>query len=186
MKRFTAFILASLLACVPVTAFADDADLEARVAALEEKVAALEAQLSGSAPEGVAAASDQEVADVDDVETGITADGCSLEYVDYEVTKSYDDADCVVLYFDFINGSGETKNAMATFVVDVFQNGKEQDFAIVSDNEAMDDNSTDLRSGADPLRVAFGAKLEDMSDIIVSIHPMSRSVDPVEFTVTLE
>lgn len=185
MKEFITLTITGILLLSPFSAFADD-DLEARVAALEDRVAALEAQLAGSAPEGVAAAPDQEVADVGDVETGIVADGCSLEYAGFEVTKSYDDCDCVVIYFDFTNGSGETKNAMSTFHMDVFQHGKEQDFAIVSENEAMDDNDTDLRSGADPLRVAFGAKLEDMSDIIVSVHPMSRSVDEVEWSLSLE
>ena len=187
MKRFTAFILASLLACIPVTAFADDADLEARVAALEEKVAALEAQLSGSAPEGVAAAPDQEVADVDDVETGLVSNNCSLEYTDFEVTKTYDDLDCVVLYFDFTNGSGETTTASNEFTVTVFQNGKEQEHGIVSDNEPNHDWFTEIRSGSDPLKVACAAEVQDMTDVIVRIQSgTDYSIEPIEFTLALE
>ena len=188
MKRLVALAIAGLLACVPVTAFADDADLEARVAALEEKVAALEAQLSGSAPEGVAAVPDQEVANAGDVETGLVSNNCSLEYTDFEVTKTYDDdLDCVVLYFDFTNGSGETTTASNEFTVTVFQNGKEQEHGIVSDNEPNHDWFTEIRSGSDPLKVACAAEVQDMTDVIVRIQSgTDYSIEPIEFTLALE
>lgn len=187
MKKLVALSLASLLACAPFTAFADDADLEARVAALEEKVAALEAQLSGSAPEGVAAAPDQEAADVGDVETGLVSNNCSLEYTDFEVAKTYDDLDCVVLYFDFMNGSGETTTASNEFTVTVFQNGKEQEYGVVSDNEPNHDWFTEIRSGSDPLKVACAAEIKDMTDVIVRIQSgTDYSIEPIEFTLALE
>ena len=187
MKKLVALSLAGLLACAPFTAFADDADLEARVAALEEKVAALEAQMSGSASEGVAAAPDQEAADVGDVETGLVSNNCSLEYIDFEVTKTYDDLDCVVLYFDFVNGSGDTTTASREYTVTVFQNGKEQDFGIVSGNDPNHDWQTEIRSGSDPLKVAYAAEIQDMSDVIVRIQSgTDYDIEPIEFTLSLE
>lgn len=186
MKKLIALVVTGIMLLSPFTAFADD-DLEARVAALEEKVADLEAQLAGSVPEGVTAAPVQEVADVGEVETGIVSNNCSLEYVDFEVSKTYDDFDCVIVYFDFINGSGETSQAADEFRVDVFQNGVEQEFGTVSDNQADKDWYTKVRSGSDALRVAYTSKIGDMSDIIVSLRSSSDyNMDPVEFTLALE
>lgn len=186
MKKLIALTITGLMLLSPFSALADD-DLEARVAALEDRVAALEAQLSGSAPEGVAAAPDQEPVEVGTVGTGIVAGGCSLEYVDYEVTKSYDDHDCVVLYFDFTNGSGETTSANMAFYMEVFQNGKEQEFAVVSNNQAYDDRDTDLRSGAEPLRIAFASEIEDMSDIIVNLSSsLDWNAEDIEFSLSLQ
>ena len=187
MKKLIALSLAGLLTCIPFSTLADDTDLEARVDALEERVAALEAQLAGSPPEGVTAAPDQEVTDVGNVETGLVSNNCSLEYTGFEVAKTYDDHDCVVLYFDFMNGSGETTTASREYTVTVFQNGKEQDFGIVSDNEPNHDWQTEIRSGSDPLMVAYASEIQDMSDIIVRIKSgTDYSIEPVEFTVPLE
>ena len=186
MKKLIALAITGIMLLSPFTAFADD-DLEARVAALEEKVAALEAQLSGSAPDGVSATPEQEVADVGEVETGLISNNCSLEYTDFEVSKTYDDLDCVVLYFNFTNGSGETTTASREYNVTVFQNGKEQDFGIVSGNEPNHDWQTEIRSGSDPLRVAYVGEIQDMSDVIVRIQSgTDYSLEPVEFTLSLE
>ena len=186
-KLFIAVLAGVLLASAPITALAEDADLVARIEALEERVAALEAQLAGNVPEGVSAVPDQEIVPPADVETGIvTADGCSLEYKDFAVTQSYDGYDCVALYFDFFNGSGETTSAMLKFHITVYQNGREQSFAVISKDEAFDNRDTKLRSGADPLRVCFASMLEDDSDIIVNLKASDRSVDEVEFTLTIK
>lgn len=187
MKKLVALSLAGLLVCTPATTFADDADLEARVADLEARVAALEAQLSGSTPEGVATVPDQEVSDVDAVDTGLVSNNCSLEYTDFEISKTYDDLDCVVLYFDFMNGSGETTTASNEFTVTVFQNGKEQEHGVVSDNEPNHDWFTEIRSGSDPLKVACAAEIKDMTDVIVRIQSgTDYSIEPIEFTLALE
>lgn len=185
MKK--SIIMSAVLAvAITTTAFAGDADLEARITALEERVAALEAQI-GAPPEGVSAVPEQETVPPADVETGIvTADGCSLEYKDFAVTKSYDGYDCVALYFDFFNGSGESTSAMLKFYMTVYQNGKEQPFAAISKDQAFDDRDTKLRSGADPLRVCFASMLEDDSDIIVNLKTTDRSVDEVEFTLSIK
>ena len=178
------FAVASL--CMAVPAAAEDADLLARVEALEERVASLEAQLS-STPSGVSAAPEQEVVPPGDVETGIvTEGGCSLEYRDFAVTQSYDGKDCVALYFDFFNGSGETTSALYEFHMTVYQNGREQPFAVLSGDQAYDDRDTTLRSGADAIRVCFASMLEDDSDIIVNLKASDRSVDEVEFSLSLK
>lgn len=186
MRKVVALLITGIMLLTSFTAFADD-DLEARVAALEEKVAALEAQLAGSVPEGVTAAPVQEVADVGEVETGLVSNNCSLEYTDFEVTKTYDDIDCVVLYFDFINGSGETTTASREYNVTVFQNGKEREHGVVSGNEPGHDWFTEMRSGSASLKVAYVGEIQDMSDVIVRIQSgTDYSIEPIEFTLALE
>lgn len=175
---------ASLAMSVPV--FAEDADLASRMEALEERVSALEAQL-GAPPDGVSKVPAQEVVPPADVETGIiTEGGCSLEYKDFALTQSYDGHDCVALYFDFFNGSGETTSAFLEFHMTVYQNGREQPFAVLSGDDAFDERDTTLRSGADPLRVCFASMLEDDSDIIVNLKASDYSVDEVEFSLSLK
>lgn len=176
----------ALAFALTTTALASDADLVARIEALEERVAALEAQI-GAPPEGVSAVPEQETVTPADVETGIvTADGCSLEYKDFAVTQSYDGHDCVAIYFDFFNGSGETTSAMMEFYMTVYQNGREQPFAVLSGDEAFDNRDTNLRSGAETMRVCFASMLEDDSDIIVNLRASDRSVDEIEFSLALK
>lgn len=184
MKKLALLLTASLAFAAPV--FGADADLEARIAALEERVAVLEAQIGG-VPDGVSKAPDQEVVPAGDVETGIvTAGGCSLEYKDFALTQSYDGHDCVAIYFDFFNGSGETTSAMYEFYMTVYQNGKEQPFAVLSGDQAYDDRDTTVRSGTDPMRVCFASMLEDDSDIIVNLKAADRSVGEIEFALSLK
>ncbi len=184
MKKRALLLAAALMTAMPV--YAEEADLSARIEALEERVAALEALVSAP-PAGVSKTPDQEVVPAGDVETGIvTADGCSLEYKDFAVTQSYDGHDCVALYFDFFNGSGETTSAMLEFYMTVYQNGKEQPFAVLSGDQAYDDRDTTVRSGTDPLRVCFASMLEDDSDIIVNLKAMDRSVDEIEFLLAIK
>lgn len=184
--RKHAFVVAAAFLALSAPAFAEDSDLLARIEALEERVAVLEASI-GSAPEEVSAVPDQEVVQPASVGTGIvTEGGCSLEYKDFAVTQSYDGHDCVAVYFDFFNGSGETTSAMLEFYMTVFQNGKEQPFAVLSGDQAYDDRDTSLRSGADTMRVCFASMLEDDSDIIINLRATDRSVDDVEFSLSLK
>lgn len=187
MKKLAMLSLACMLA-FPMTVRAEDAD---RIAALEEKVAALEqrvAALEGGTPAGVSEAPAQEVvAPPADVETGLEYDGCTLEYVGCEVTTDRYDKPCVVLYFDYFNGSGETRSYYGSYTVKAFQYGKQMDLTGVSDNEAFDNLHTELRSGADTLRVANCFSIDDTSEIIVSLKGIyDFDNDPVEFTVSLE
>ena len=186
MKKLIVLSLVAMLA-VPMTVHAEEdriAALEEKVAALEQRVAALE---GGAAPAGVSAVPDQEVLSPEDVETGLIANNCSFDFVDYEVTKTYDDYDCVILYFDFVNGSGETTMASTQFGVTVFQHSKEQDFGVVSGNQEQSDYNAKIRSGPDVFHVAYTSKIQDMSDIIVNVYSRSdRSVEPIEFTLSLE
>ena len=187
MKKLITIILAGLMVCIPFVTYADESDLESRVAALEERVAALEAQLTGLAPTGVSEAPNQEEVSPAAIDTGIEWEGCTLEYKDFELITDSDGNECVLLYFDYFNGSGETKNYYGSFEVEAFQNGKEMETASAQGNEAYDEKYTDLRSGADPLRVASCFKLTDHSDIIVSLIGFTAfGEDPVEFTLSLE
>lgn len=175
MKKLVALSLAGLLACTPVTVFADDADLEARVTALEEKVAALEAQLSGSAA-GSAASDD-----------AIEYDGCTLEYKDYTIDTDYEGDDAIILYFDFFNGSEDTTSFYSSFDVSMFQNGKEAAITDFPDDPASHDRITDLQPDAGPIQIATCFKLTDHSDVIVSMKPLfDFDYEPVEFTLSLE
>ena len=186
MKKLLPLALAGTLLLAPVTAFASE-DLETRVAALEEKVAALEAQI-GTQPEGVSEAPEQEAVDPGTVETGLVDNECSLSYKRAELAKDYSGEDIAILYFDFFNGSGKTTTAQMTFQVTVFQNGREMESAIPDDiSQAIKDFSTEFRSGSETVEVAVARKLQDKSDIIVSLSPfIDWEHNPVEFTVSLE
>lgn len=163
--------------------FASDDD---RITDLEKRVAALEA-IIGTKPDGVSAAPDQEQIEPEAVETGIIEDGCSLSFKRAEVVQDYSGEDAVVLYFDFFNGSGKTRSAQMSFNITVFQHGRELDYAVVTGNEAGSEYSRDFRSGADATEVAVARKIQDMTDIIVSLEPfISFGQNTVEFTVSLE
>ena len=187
MKKLAMLSLACMLA-FPMTVHAEDAD---RIAALEEKVAALEqrvAALEGGTPAGVSEAPAQEVFEpAGTVETGLQYDGMSMEYTDFEITTDQSDVPCVILYFDYYNGSGETKHFTNSFDVTAFQHGKEMKHAYPSSNQAWLDTATDLRSGADTLRVGVSFAITDQSEIIVNISGFAgKGGDPVEFTLALE
>ena len=173
----------ALVAAMASPAFASD---DERIADLERRVAALEA-LVGTKPEGVSAVPDQEQIEPEAVETGIIDDGCSLSFKRAEVVQDYSGEDIVVLYFDFFNGSGKTTSAQMAFNITVFQHGREMDYAIAPDDEARGEYSRDFRSGADATEVAVARKIQDTTDIIVSLEPfISFGQNTVEFTVSLE
>ena len=185
MRKLIALVAAGIIAISPMVAFAEE-DLEARISALEERVAALEAQI-GAPPEGVSPVENNEPGEVGDVETGMVANGCSLSYKRAELGKSYDGKDVVLLYFEFRNESGSTTCADYDFYIKVYQNGRQQESAYVSDNQAYADKSVEFRSGAEPVEVAFASEIMDTSDIIVNISSMKDwSLEDVEFTVSLE
>lgn len=169
-------LMVGMLVLFPIMVQADDADLEARVAALEKRVAALESQIN--------AASEDATTD----EAGMVDGGCSLTFKRFEVSKNYSGEDIVILYFDFLNESGKTISADHKFEVKVFQNDREQPESIAFDNDAGKERYTEFRSGADPVEVAYASNIQDMSDIIVNIsNPfISNGDDFVEFTLSLE
>lgn len=178
MKRFIASLIAGLMILVPSSALAEE-DLEARIEALEERVAALEA-LIGTVPE-------QEEMDPGLAGIGINEDEGYLTFKRFEIVPTYDDGEAVMLYFDFFNNSGETASAIDAFSVQVFQHGREQNYAIVDSNDAYSDRGVEFRSGADPVEVAFALEIQDRSDIIVSLtpyYPFGGTTE--EFTLSLE
>lgn len=174
------------------TPAAEDADLETRIETLEERVAALEAQLAGSAPEGVSTTPDQVAGELPEIGTNdicVVDNGCSLKYKRSELGKDYKNEDCVILYFDYLNESGKSTDAGSCFIVKVFQHDKEVDTASISpsENEAIKNRNTEVRSGAAIMEVAYAFKISDMTDIIVELSPIfSFGDDIIEFAVTLE
>ena len=179
--------LTAVLTAVPIAAFADDADLEARIAALEERVTALEAQLSGSGASNPTSEADEtEVPD----ERVLEINGARLAYDDLEVTKDFEGDDCLVLYFNFSNDSDLSLSFVTTYFIKVFQNGIEQDFS--SGPEGMSELTFDnayreIRAGAGPLRVAYCSKITDTSNVIVNITGYVNSEEcSTEFTLSLE
>lgn len=156
-----------------MSVYADDVDLEARIAALEERVAALEAQLGMS--------TETETSDLS--EYSFTDHGYTITYKRCEVGKDLWGNDCAILYFDFTNESGETGSAGDAFLLKAYQHDKEIDFTSVNGSEWY----TELRSGADTLEVAFPFEITDTSEIIVSvITTITYSKDRPEFTISLE
>ena len=185
MRKTAAFLLAGAMVLSPVSVFAND-DLEARVAALEERVAVLESQLGLSAsdiPTDDASADSEESGDL-----VFESDDCSLWYRDFEIVKDYQGGDAIVLYFDFVNGSDRNRAAMMTFNVQVFQNGKETGLAVVTQQiPEYNDSVAQVMPGADPVRVAFISKLEDLSDVIVRVSPLiSLGGDYIEIPLSLQ
>ena len=185
MKNLIAISLIGVLALTPLTAFADESSLEERIAALEERVSNLEAQLN--TPEGASAVHKQEEIAPETVETGMVEAGCSLTFKRFELSKDYSGKDIVILYFDFFNDSGSTKSADHAFEVKVFQNDREQPESFSFDSDAGTERYTELRSGADPVEVAYASTIQDMSDIIVNIsNPFISGGDNfIEFSLSL-
>lgn len=183
MKKVIALMLAGTM-CLSLSAFANE-DLEARIAALEERVAALETQI-GIAPEGVSAAAEQKAEEIPELtaeDVGMVAKGHSLVYKRCEVGKDMWKNDCVILYFDYANESGETSSAGNAFILKAYQHDVQIDFTSVMNSEWY----TELRSGAAPIEVAFPFKISDTSEIIVNIRSFADYQTPdVEFTVSLE
>ena len=183
-NRIVIFMLAAMIAAAPITAYAADADLEARVAALEKRVAALEAQLSGSAPEETPGETPGEADQAAPSDMSISEDGVTLTYTSHKVAKDYEGNDCVILYFDFINESDENKSPLSSTMFRVFQHGKEIDMAVVMDDTAVHDRMTTIMPGADPLPFGVAYGITDLTDITVDAYIIGH--DPIEFTLSLE
>jgi len=190
-KKIVALLIAATMACAPAAVYAAE-DTDARIAALEERVAALEELVSKLTGPGVSAAPHEEAgesAPIGESGIGMEAAGFTLTYTGFDLLKSNDDCDAVALNFDFVNNSGETSAGGFAFDVTVFQHGREVDFASFrsGDSPAYDDKYTEIRSGSEPIAIAFGAKITDTSDIIVRIESSKDwQAEPVEFTVSLE
>ena len=82
-----------------------------------------------------------------DTETGTRVEQINIEntegslvYVRHELTKDYNGADAVRIYFTYINKSAETKTAQSTFYPQVFQNGIECGFTA---GDFMDPNEAE-------------------------------------------
>ena len=184
LKRILACAVAAAMLCMPVSA-AETEDLLKRIEDLEARVSALEAQ-SGTTPEGVSAAPEQEAGELEPVETGMTAAGCTLEFKRWEFGKSDDGKDVVIMYFDFTNESGENKSAGNAFYVKIFQHDREMETAYLDDNQAYSDKYVEFRSGAAPVEVAFASEIGDTSDIIVNISSfIDWNAEDVEFALSL-
>ena len=187
MKKLAMLSLACMLA-FPMTVHAEDAD---RIAALEEKVAALEQRVAalegGAAPAGVSEVPAQEAVAGPAIDTGVEYKGCTLEFSDFAVFSDKDGNPCLLIYSNFFNGSGETKMYSNTFGIKVFQHGKQCKEGVALDDEAYNERFTELRSGADAIRVASCFKLTDMAEVIVNMNGFNGPVEnAIEFTLTLE
>lgn len=184
-RKIVTVLMLAALAITPVTARAED-DLEARISALEERVAALEAQLAGSVPEGVSGVPEQtagEVPSLADINTGMVSSGSSLQYKRCEVGQDLFGADCVILYFEYINESGETAATSDDFYLKAYQHDIEIDSVVLEGTDWY----TELRSGAAPIEVTYGFEISDTSDVIVNMSSADDySMEPIEFTVSLE
>jgi len=190
-KKIVALLIAASMACAPAAVYAAE-DTDARIAALEERVTALEELISMLTGPGVSATPQQESeepAPIGESGVGIQANGCTLTYTGFELGKSYDDHDAVIVNFDFTNNSGESTCAFYEFYMKVFQHDREVEFATISSgvSQAFDDRDTEIRSGAEPIAVAFASKIDDTSDIIVRLESSRDwNAEPVEFTISLE
>ena len=90
-------------------------------------------------------------------------------YVRHEITKDYNEADAVRIYFTYTNRSDETKTAQLTFYPQVFQNGIECDFTsgdFMEPNEAESNLSKELMKDSS-LEVAFIYTLQDVSNPVI-------------------
>lgn len=93
----------------------------------------------------------------------------SLVYVRHELTKDYNGADAVRIYFTYTNKSAETKTAQSTFYPQVFQNGIECGFTtgdFMEPNEAESNLAKELMKDSS-LEVAFIFTLQDITNPII-------------------
>ncbi len=111
-----------------------------------------------------------------DTETGTRVEQINIEntegslvYVRHELTKDYNGADAVRIYFTYTNKSAETKTAQSTFYPQVFQNGIECGFTagdFMDPNEAESNLSKELMKDSS-LEVAFIFTLQDITNPVV-------------------
>lgn len=93
----------------------------------------------------------------------------SLVYARHELTKDYNGADAVRIYFTYTNKSAETKTAQSTFYPQVFQNGIECGFTtgdFMEPNEAESNLAKELMKDSS-LEVAFIFTLQDITNPII-------------------
>lgn len=93
----------------------------------------------------------------------------SLVYARHELTKDYNGADAVRIYFTYTNKSAETKTAQSTFYPQVFQNGIECGFTtgdFMEPNEAESNLAKELMKDSS-LEVAFIFTLQDITNPVI-------------------
>lgn len=93
----------------------------------------------------------------------------SLVYARHELTKDYNGADAVRIYFTYTNKSAETKTAQSIFYPQVFQNGIECGFTtgdFMEPNEAESNLAKELMKDSS-LEVAFIFTLQDITNPVI-------------------
>lgn len=97
----------------------------------------------------------------------------SLVYVRHELTKDYNGADAVRIYFTYTNKLDEAKSAQLAFYPQVFQNGVECEFTI-GDLQETNEASSNLSKEV----------MKDTSLEVAFIYTLQDTVNPVTLKVT--
>mgnify|MGYP000226318587 CR=1 FL=1 len=119
---------------------------------------------AGNADDEKADAKEQDETTVEQINL-VNEEG-SLVYVRHELTKDYNGADAVRIYFTYTNKLDEPKSAQLAFYPQVFQNGVECEFTIgdlQETNEASSNLSKQVMKDT-PLEVAFIYTLQDTAN----------------------
>ncbi|WP_317395688.1 DUF5067 domain-containing protein [Blautia hydrogenotrophica] len=117
------------------------------------------------------------------------AEGHTYKYVKNQITQNSEGQDCVAIFFDYTNNSGENASPSYALTIKAFQNGMELTGFMPADDSIPEANNAfkEIQSGYGAT-IAMLFQINDMSDISVEIGPMVRYNDTEigEFTIPIE
>ena len=94
-----------------------------------------------------------------------------VNFVEAKIENDYSGEECLVLYFDYTNGSDENEAFIYSFTVRTFQNGVELDDSYFHVNDETKNTSKEIQPGTS-VRVAVNFAIgEDRSPVDVEVTP---------------
>lgn len=93
----------------------------------------------------------------------------SISYTGFELTTDYNEEDCIIIYYDYTNNSGDSGSAMLNSYIKVFQDGVSCDSTMLPfdvEIEAVNNHSKEIQSGH-TISVADVFKISSDSDLTI-------------------
>lgn len=110
----------------------------------------------------------------------------TLEYLKHDVITDSNGREVLVIYFDFVNNSGDNTAFAYNYNVTCFQNGKELDYPLVSfDIDEYNNAARELQTGAN-ITVARIYILEDKSDVDLEVTALGDDKKLMKLTLELQ
>lgn len=110
----------------------------------------------------------------------------TLKYLKHNVITDSNGREVLVIYFDFVNNSGDNTAFAYNYNVTCFQNGKELDYPLVSfDIDEYNNIARELQTSAN-ITVARIYILEDKSDVDLEVTPLGDDKKLMKLTLELQ